>query len=102
MVQIAMKDALATLDSLQRDTFGYFWHEANPTNGLIADNTTEKAPASIAAGCFSPRSPAVGGGRSFFPPTPSVGRSSKTPRFFLGSPHKQDSRLTVLKEIVYH
>jgi hypothetical protein len=38
------------LDSLQRDTFGYFLHEDNPANGLVADKTGPDWPASIAAG----------------------------------------------------
>ncbi len=28
-----------TLEALQRDTFGYFMHEANQANGLILDKT---------------------------------------------------------------
>ena len=39
----------ALLDDLQRETFGYFLHESNPTNGLVTDKTAPHWPASIAA-----------------------------------------------------
>ena len=39
----------AELETLQRETFGYFIKEANPSNGLIADKTQPGAPSSIAA-----------------------------------------------------
>jgi hypothetical protein len=34
---------------LQRHTFGFFVHEADPTNGLVRDNTRPGSPSSIAA-----------------------------------------------------
>ena len=37
------------LAKLQRDTFGYFQHETNLTNGMVPDNTRKGAHASIAA-----------------------------------------------------
>ena len=39
----------AELETLQRETFDYFIHEANPVNGLIFDKTRAGSPASIAA-----------------------------------------------------
>src|ERR671919_659725 len=39
----------AEFAELQRETFGYFLHEANPGNGLIPDNTRYGAACSIAA-----------------------------------------------------
>jgi hypothetical protein len=37
------------LQTLQRNTFRYFWQETNPSNGLIPDNTSaDGIPASIA------------------------------------------------------
>ncbi len=35
------------LETLQRETFDYFIHEANPANGLILDKTEANWPASI-------------------------------------------------------
>jgi hypothetical protein len=40
-------DAFAA--AVARDTFDYFWLEANPQNGLIRDRSTPNSPASIAA-----------------------------------------------------
>ena len=42
-------ELLAELAEIQRDTLGYFIHEANPGNGLVRDNTRYGAPSSIAA-----------------------------------------------------
>jgi hypothetical protein len=39
----------AFLDYVERQTFRYFWNEANPSNGLIRDRSTEDSPCSIAA-----------------------------------------------------
>jgi hypothetical protein len=36
-----------TLDDLQRETFAYFVHEANPENGLIADTAPDTAPVEL-------------------------------------------------------
>jgi hypothetical protein len=38
----------AELETLQRETFDFFVHEANPANGLIIDKTKANWPASIA------------------------------------------------------
>ncbi|MEO8963052.1 MAG: hypothetical protein ABI370_00025, partial [Gammaproteobacteria bacterium] len=39
----------AELEKLQRESFDYFLHEANPDNGLVIDKTAPNWPASIAA-----------------------------------------------------
>ena len=39
----------AELEKLQRESFGYFLHEANPANGLVIDKNASDWPASIAA-----------------------------------------------------
>ncbi len=39
----------AELEALQCESFDYFLHEVNPSNGLILDKTAENWPASIAA-----------------------------------------------------
>jgi hypothetical protein len=41
------------LDTLQRESFGYFEHEVNPANGLINDKTAANWPCSIAATGFT-------------------------------------------------
>ena len=37
------------LESVQKDSFGYFLHETNPANGLVLDKTADNWPSSIAA-----------------------------------------------------
>lgn len=37
------------LDYLQRAAFGFFWFEANPSNGLVPDRSQPASPASVAA-----------------------------------------------------
>ena len=32
-----------------KDSFGYFWNEANPKNGLILDNAADNWPSNVAA-----------------------------------------------------
>ncbi len=41
------------LDRLQRDTFRYFAEEINLENGLVADNTRQDSPSSIAVVGFA-------------------------------------------------
>jgi len=38
-----------TLQNLQKETFGYFFHETNTSNGLVKDKTAPDWPSSIAA-----------------------------------------------------
>jgi hypothetical protein len=42
-------DDAALLDAVARETFDYFWSEANPENGLIRDRSTPDSVSSIAA-----------------------------------------------------
>lgn len=42
-------DDAALVDAVSRQTFAYFWNEANPQNGLIRDRSTANSPCSIAA-----------------------------------------------------
>ncbi len=37
------------LDRVEKDTFSFFWNEANPKNGLIRDSSNRFAPSSIAS-----------------------------------------------------
>jgi len=67
---------------LQRETFDYFVHEANPLNGLIADKTQAGSPASIAAVGFALSSYPVGVDRGFMPCADAITRTLATLRFF--------------------
>ena len=42
-------DDAALMERVARETFDYFWQEANPDNGLVKDRSTEDSAASIAA-----------------------------------------------------
>ena len=70
------------LDALQRETFDYFVHEANPLNGLIADKTQAGSPASIAAVGFALSSYPVGVERGFMRRADAIARTLATLRFF--------------------
>ena len=64
------------LDALQRETFDYFVHEANPVNGLIADKTQMGSPASIAAVGLALSSYPVGVERGFMRRADAITRNS--------------------------
>jgi hypothetical protein len=55
----------AELELLQRESFSYFVHEANPANGLVIDRTAPDWPASIAATGFALAAYPVGVERGF-------------------------------------
>ena len=60
------------LEQLQRDTFGYFLHEANPGNGLVVDKTEDNWPASIAATGLALACYPIGVERGFMPRAAAV------------------------------
>src|SRR5271155_5204569 len=77
----------ADLDALQRESFSYFEHEVNPTNGLVNDKTAPGWPASIAATGFALAAYPIGVERGFISRAAAVERTLATLRFFLASPH---------------
>jgi hypothetical protein len=71
------------LDTLQRNTFRYFWQETNPENGLIPDNTsTGRVPASIVGSGLALACYPVGVERSYVTRPQAVERALATLRFF--------------------
>src|SRR3972149_9868619 len=74
------------LDALQRHSFGYFLHETNSANGLVADKTQPDAPASIAAVGFALAAYPVGVERSWMTRAEAVERTLAVLRFFWTSP----------------
>ena len=100
-----MNDAQARsklLDALQRDTFSYFVHEANPLNGLIIDKTQPGAPASIAATGLALSSYPVGVERGFMTRAAAIERTLATLRFFHKSVQSTDADATGYKGFYYH
>jgi hypothetical protein len=75
------------LQTLQRNTFRYFWEETNPENGLIPDNTSaDDIPASIAGVGLALASYPVAAERSFVSRAKAVERTLATLRFFWNAP----------------
>ena len=90
------------LDDLQRDTFGYFVHEANPGNGLVRDNTRYGAPASIAAVGLGLACYAVSAERGFLTRTEAAERALVTLRFFAEGPHGTGPDAVGYRGFFYH
>ena len=90
------------LDALQRESFDYFVHEANPRNGLIADKTQAGSPASIAAVGFALSSYPVGVERGFMRRADAITRTLATLRFFHASVQSADLDATGYKGFYYH
>src|SRR5687767_4054178 len=91
------------LQSLQRNTFRYFWEETNPENGLIPDNTAaDDIPASIAGVGFALTSYPVAVERSFLSRTRAVERTLATLRFFWNAPQGPMPDATGHRGFFYH
>ncbi len=90
------------LDALQRDAFGYFQHETNPTNGLVVDRTQTGAPSSIAACGFALAAYLVGVERSWMTRDQAARRTLALLRFFWASPQGTSSDATGYKGFYYH
>ena len=90
------------LEQLQRESFGYFLHEANPANGLRVDKTAKDWPASIAATGLALACYPVGVERGFMSRAAAVARTLATLRFFWSSPQGPDPDATGYKGFYYH
>jgi len=90
------------LDALQRDAFGYFLHETNPANGLVADKTQADAPASIAAVGFALAAYPVGVEREWITRAEAVERTLAVLRFFWTSTQGTATDATGYKGFYYH
>lgn len=87
---------------LQRETFDYFIHEANPANGLILDKTEANWPASIAATGLALASYPVGVERGFMSRSAAIERTLTTLRFFWNSPQGPEPDATGYRGFYYH
>jgi hypothetical protein len=90
------------LYALQRNTFDYFRKETNPENGLLADNTSGEAPASIAAVGYALAGYVVGVENSYIARDLAVERTLTTLRFFWNSPQGKEPDATGYKGFYYH
>jgi len=91
-----------SLDDLQRVTFNYFMHEANPANGLIIDKTRKGCPASIAAVGLALSAYPVGVERGFISRAAATQRTLATLRFFKNSEQSAEPDATGYKGFYYH
>jgi hypothetical protein len=92
----------ATLETLQRQTFDYFVHEANPVNGLVADRAREGSPASIAAVGLALAAYPIGVERALITRAQAAERTLATLRFFRRSPQGTEVESTGYKGFYYH
>ena len=90
------------LDTLQRDTFGYFLEETNRANGLVSDSTLEGAPSSITAVGFALATYTVGAERGFITRADAIERTLTTLRWLWDSPQGEDKDATGYKGFFYH
>jgi len=90
------------LRTLQQDSFAYFVHETNPTNGLVLDKSREGWPASIAAVGLALAAYPVGVERSFMTRDDAVQRTLATLRFFANAPHGPEPDASGYRGFYYH
>lgn len=90
------------LVKLQRDTFGYFEHETNLANGMVADNTRKGSHASIAAIGLGLAAYSIGVEQDFISREEAVDRVLTTLRFFWQSPQGKERDATGYKGFFYH
>ena len=90
------------LDQVQRAAAGYFLAEANPANGLVADNSRGDAPCSIAVVGFALASYIVAVERGWMPRADAVGRALAALRFFHDSDQSGSPEATGYKGFYYH
>jgi hypothetical protein len=104
--QITMRDTKLSIDSelaqLLRETFDYFLHETNLTNGLVIDKTATNWPASIAATGLALACYPVSVERDFMTRTAAAERTLAALRFFWNSPQNAETDATGYKGFFYH
>lgn len=88
---------------LQRRTFTHFWHEANPENGLLPDNThSTGVPASIAGVGLALGAYVTGVERGFVTRAAAIGRTLTTLRFFWNGTQSTAADAVGYKGFFYH
>jgi hypothetical protein len=90
------------LDRLERDTFRYFAEETNLENGLIADNTREDSPCSIAVVGFALTAYPIAVERKYMTRSEAVKRALTSLRFFNDGPQGPDEDAIGYHGFYYH
>lgn len=89
------------LEKLQKQTFSYFWNEANPANGLVVERTSPDWPAGIAATGLALTCLPVGVERGFIPRDMAAVRALTTLRFFMNSKNGPQPEATGYRGFYY-
>jgi hypothetical protein len=97
-----MPEQQELLRTLQQDSFTYFVHKTNPTNGLVLDKSREGWPASIAAVGLALAAYPVGVECGFMTRGEAVQRTLAALRFFANAPHGPEPDATGHKGFYYH
>ncbi len=92
----------ADLSQLERDTFGYFVHEVNPSNGLVKDNTRYGSASSIAAVGLALSCYPAGVERGYMTRDEAAERTRTTLSFFASSPQGPEADATGYRGFYYH
>jgi hypothetical protein len=93
----------ALLDSLQHTAFDFFWNEANPSNGLIKDRSTELSPCSIASVGFGLTAICIGIDKGYVAREEGRDRVQTTLETFWNAPQGSGSSgFTGYKGLFYH
>jgi len=87
---------------LQRNSFGYFVHECNRSNGLVLDKTCDDWPASIAAMGMALTAFPVGVARRFIARDAAAERTSTMLRFLADSEQSESPEATGYRGFYYH
>lgn len=92
----------AALAKIQHNSFAYFLHEVNESNGLVADKSRQGWPASIAATGMALAAYPVAVERGLMEREAAMCRTLATLRFLWQSPQGQEPNATGYKGFFYH
>jgi len=93
----------AFLDMVQKACFDFFWHEANPENGLIKDRDTPGSPCSIASVGFGLSAICTAVNHGWIDRSVAADRILTTLNTFWSKPQgREDSGIIGYKGFFYH
>jgi hypothetical protein len=102
MTQVLPLPGDALLDQLQRGAFAYFLKTIDPGNGLVADNSREGAPVSIAVVGLALSAYPVAVERGWMTRADALASSLAALRFFRDSDQSGSPTATGFKGFYYH
>ena len=92
----------ALLERLQHAAFDYFVHNANASNGLVADTTRDGSPASIAVVGYALSAYPVGVEHGWIDRADAVARTLAALRFFMDSDQSGEPAATGHRGFYFH